>query len=778
MRIRLIAVATLVATLLLSLEGRAQLADVRPPTLIQDESPAFPEAALRDGITAPTTVMLRLVVDEHGVVTQAEVEAPTGHGFDEAATAAAKKLRFAPATRDGIPIASRIRFRFVFTPPPTPALAPVAPVATPAPTETQSPPTSDAEPPPPAEVRVVGSAHAVEVAKRSMGADEMQHLPGARGDALASIEAMPGVGRAPPNSGLLIFRGSGPNDTNVFVDGTGINIAYHLGGLSSVVPTDVLEKLDFYPGNYGSEYGRGMGGVVALGVRAPRDDGHYHGLAQADLIEGRALAEGPLAGGWRFLVAARRSTVDLWLDPILSGNHAPTLAPHYYDGQLELVKDIDSRRSLRLLFFGYDDRISFFQGSNADTVELAGNAAEHFAFGAAQLRYIDRYAMSGELHLMASVGRDIQQRTAGVYYYDLGQTPINLRADASQRVLDGFRIEPGLDIVYTPYAGSGRFPALSSPDIPTGGPAVLPLQTTASGARFEPGAYVQAVVQPWWGSRTVPSVRADYDSATHALDIAPRLSLRQDVRASPHRTTLKAALGSYFQPPQIVEVVPVFGQRGLRSSRSFQGDTGVEQAITEHVTLSLDVFYKRMDRLVVPGARSSGEGRAYGAEWLLRYEPDSRFYGWIAYTLSRSERRDSASTPFYLFDFDQPSNLSVVGSYRIDDHWRVGTRFRYTSGNPYTPLGTGALDAASGTYSSTIPLLPNGARLPSFHELDVRVDRSWDLGAGVRLTAYLDVENVYDYQAPTGIAYSFDFAKNDYARGLPILPSIGLRGEL
>jgi TonB family protein len=722
------------------------------------------------------------MVDAEGVVTDAEVESPQGHGFDEAALVAARNLRFAPATRDGIPVASRIRFRYLFTAPTASRPAPL-PAATPTPPPTPTPaPTPKAEAETaagaPEEVVVQGRHEDVDVARRSLSSDELNHVPGARGDALASIEAMPGVGHAPPLSGLLILRGSGPNDTNVFVDGTGINLPYHLGGLSAVVPSEVLERLDFYPGNYGAQYGRGMGGAVEFGIRAPRGDGHLHGLAQVDPIEARALAEGPITSGWRFLMAARRSTVDLWLDPLLSGSGSPTFVPRYYDAQLELQKDFDSRRSFRLLFFGYDDQLDFFQGSNAATNEAAGGASEHFAFAAAQARYVDHFAPSGEVRAMASVGRDIARRAEGTFYYDIEQTPIDVRVDLSQRVLDRLRVETGVDLIYTPYTGSGRAPALADPDVPSGGPSVMPLQAAVAGARFEPGAYVQGILNPWWGSHLAPSVRVDYDGGTNTWDIAPRIALRQDLpTSSSRRTTLKAAAGEYFQPPQFVEIAPVFGQTGLRSNRSVQYDAGVEQELGAQVDLSVDVFDKWMDRLVVPGADNSGQGRAYGLEWLLRYKPDARFYGWLAYTWSRSERRDSPSQPFYAFDFDQTHNLSAVASWRIDAQWRIGGRFRFTSGNPYTPQAPGALDASSATYLPTPALVPNGARLPPFHELDVRIDRTWGLGA-VRVTAYLDIENVYSYQAPIGIAYSFNYASRVLLRGLPILPSIGLRGEL
>jgi hypothetical protein len=539
----------------------------------------------------------------------------------------------------------------------------------------------------------------------------------------------------------------------------------------------VLEKLDFYPGGYGAQYGRGMGGAVEFGIRAPRDDGRFHGLAQVDSIDARVLAEGPLGGGWRFLAAGRRSTLDLWLDPILSGSGTPTFVPRYYDAQVELVKDLDSRRSFRLLLFGYDDEVDFFQGSNAPRPQFAGSAGEHVSFGAAQARYVDRYAASGELRVMASIGRDIVRRAAGTVSYDIEQTPIDVRADLSQRVLEGVRVETGIDLIHLPYSGSGRAPALADPDVPSGGPGVMPLQASVSSARFEPAAYLQAILTPWWGSRIVPSFRVDSDGATGRWDLAPRITVRQDIPASVRRTTLKAGAGEYFQPPQLVEIVPVFGQTGLRSNRAIQLDAGIEHELTDRVDLSLDVFDTQMDRLVVPGAGNSGEGRAYGAEWLLRYKPDSAFYGWIAYTLSRSERRDSPSQPFYPFDFDETHNLSVLGSWRIDDRWRVGARLRFVSGNPYTPQAPGALDAGSATYLPTPSLVPNGARLPPFHQLDLRVDRTWRLG-GARLTAYVDVENVYSYQAPIGLAYSFNYARNEFARGLPILPSLGLRGEL
>ena len=51
--------------------------------------------------------------------------------------------------------------------------------------------------------------------------------------------------------------------------------------------------MQFLPGGYGVDHGRGLGGVIEVETRAPRTDG-YHGFAQIDLIDGSFLVEGPI----------------------------------------------------------------------------------------------------------------------------------------------------------------------------------------------------------------------------------------------------------------------------------------------------------------------------------------------------------------------------------------------------------------------------------------------------------------------------------------------------
>jgi hypothetical protein len=47
-----------------------------------------------------------------------------------------------------------------------------------------------------------------------------------------------------------------------------------------------------------------------------------------------------------------------------------------------------------------------------------------------------------------------------------------------------------------------------------------------------------------------------------------------------------------------------------------------------------------------------------------------------------------------------------------------------------------------------------------------------------RLTAFLDVQNVYNRANAEGAQYSYNYTQQKPNTGLPILPILGVRGEL
>jgi TonB family protein len=663
------------------------------------------------------------------------------------------------------------------------------------------------------EITVQGERPPREVTRRTIERREIERIPGTSGDALRSLQSLPGVARPPGLAGLLIVRGSSPQDTQVYVDGTLVPLIYHFGGLSSVVPTELLDKIDFYPGNFSSKYGRVDGGIVDVGLRSPDTQctgdygvatdkkGCFHGMAQVDLIDGRLMLQGPLpAKDWTFAIAGRRSWVDIWLKPVLeNAGSSVTAAPVYYDYQA-IVDHKTSQGRFSLRFFGSDDKFRIIITDPAAQDPAFGGALSFgTSFYRAQALYETDLSKSVSSSSMLSAGKDSIGFSVGNFLFNLDTTSIYARHEFGFKIAPGIKLNAGLDFAIAPYEVTVRFPPPPRPGEPDPGPFASrpPQESHEKATAFRPAWYGEAELQPTSRLRLVPGVRIDYARDSGHADIAPRAVARYDLIKGTDpdqpdhprlRTTLKAGAGLFYQPPQFQETNPVFGTPGLYSNKSVHYDVGVEQELSEHVELSLEGFYKALTDQVARTANDAGaftynnlgSGSVIGLEALLKYKPGKRFFGWIAYTLSRSVRRDCPSCEQYLFQYDQTHNLIMLGSYRLGRGWEFGARFRIVSGSLDTPvLGSPALPAIyssdSGAYS---PLQAKAfsTRLPLFHQLDLRVDKRWQFRTW-RFSTYLDIQNVYNNAAVEGLSYNYNYSKQSYQTGIPIIPSLGLRGE-
>jgi TonB family protein len=837
-------------------QSQAPLAPAAPeitmPRLLSESPAHYPEQALKDKVTAKVTVNLILELDANGRVQNATVPEPQGHGFDEAAASAASGLVFAPATRNGTPIAAKIKYSYAFEPPGGRITGKILRSANDAPIEgamvivtdaagprevTTGPdgsyrvenvapgkvhvhveakhrkvedldedigpgeeasvvlrlePIEEAPPPPPPgqapdepieEVRVKGAKPPREVTKRTISREEMALMPGTNGDALRSLQNLPGVARPPPFGGQLAVRGSAPQDTNYFVDGTNIPLIYHFGGLSSVLPTEVLDRIDFYPGSYSTQYGRGMGGIIDVAVRSPKDDGKVHGMAQVDLIDARVVAERSLGKGWSFLVGGRRSYFDLWLGPILKASAGVSTAPRYYDYQVMLNKKFGPDHELRFFFFGSDDRLEIFSSDLGGDFVLGGGIRAATTFWRVQARYFNKINDKTRITAVAAIGQDYLNFGFGSNYLDLTITPISGRAEVSHRIARPVTVNLGIDILHSPFDIGVRFPRPQRPGVPDSGLNNPQVTQQTSGGTYTPATYAEFEVQPWTGARLVPGLRVDYlkftETQTHTSgwDISPRITARQDLTTTGPKTTLKGGVGVFYQPPQPQEMDFVFGRQNLKTNRSVHYTAGLEQEVGPNLHVSVEGFYKALDRLVVQDLGNTGDGRVYGSEWLVRWQDDPKMFGWLAYTLMRSERRENEAEDLHLFQYDQTHILTALLSRQLGDGWRVSGRFRLVSGNLYNANNYGPVDLDRATYQPVASFPQYGSRLGAFHQLDFRVDKTLE-AKPLKLSIYLDIQNIYFHRSQEGVSYNFNYTQSAPVLGLPILPILGLRGDL
>jgi TonB family protein len=652
------------------------------------------------------------------------------------------------------------------------------------------------------EVQAEGEKPPREVTHRVVEKREIERIPGTNGDALRSIQSLPGVARVPGGLGALIVRGSAPFDTLTFIDGVYVPLIYHFGGLSSVVPTELLSKIDFYPGNFSARYGRAMGGIVDAGIRSPRDD-DYHGLVQFDFVDARVMLEGPVPNvdGWTFAAAGRRSYLDAWLGPVLEEAGAGvTQAPRYYDYQF-LVERKWSTGRFRTAFYGSDDALEILIGEpQPGEPALAGNVGLSTVFQRLHVSYDHKLSADDDIAVQLALGHDAVRFGLASLFFDVDGLGLVGRGEYSRRLGRVATMHVGFDVQGGRAKVSARVPEPNRPGSPPNQPfstrnvVSIDLDTPY----LRPAGYVEVELVPISRWRIVPGLRVDYAHDTDSFDVDPRFNTRFDIVEGFPRSTLKGGIGIYHQPPQFQESTEPLGTDGVRSNAAVHYGLGFEQQITEQLEGSIDGFYKQLDNLVVASPTASGafvdygnEARGYvvGAEVLLKYKPDEHFFGWLAYTLSRSVRQNGPEDPEYLVIWDQTHILTVLGSYRLGHGWEVGARFRLVSGNLTSanvcnpaesscdPNRINALfHGASGAYTPIRFGAQNDERLPLFHSLDIRIDKAWQFTLW-KLSAYLDVQNVYNSSSAEGIVYNFDYTNRQFIGGLPILPSFGLRGD-
>ncbi|MBX3230307.1 MAG: TonB-dependent receptor [Labilithrix sp.] len=622
---------------------------------------------------------------------------------------------------------------------------------------------------------------------RTVQREEMASVAGTRGDALRAVELLPGVSRPPVGSDQPVIRGANPFDTQVFLEGAPVPILFHLAGLSSFVHSRVLESIDLQPSNFSPRYGRKVGGIIEVRLRDPRMDG-LHGVAEVSFLDTSIMAETPIGKNAGVLAAVRRSNLDAVLRSAQSlGDLGITAAPVYWDYQSVASFALGEDDRLRLLAYGSRDSFGLVLADpNEADPAVRGAFGATSEFHRVQVEHRHRWKGGSSLESSLTYGRQNESGSFGdVGRYVFAIDTLQARTEATAIVAPELRIVAGVDALANRFDGS--YAGIPPPGGEGDAPTPLSLQRRIS-LQTEtwvplPGAYVEAGIRPTPALLLAPGIRADYNHQIGAAAVDPRFSMRYEATSS---TALKAGVGRFSQSPdERMAVVPV-GNPNLRMTHALHASSGVEHRIGDAFVGSVEGFGKWITGVVAatpegrpPFYANAQDGRVFGAELMLRKKPreGDRFFGFLSYTLMRSERRDAGTNaPWRLFDRDQPHIVSATAVVRLGRGWEVGSSLRFTSGTPYTPIVGATYEATTDVYSPRIGR-PLSARNPPFFRLDARVQKTWDFRRW-KLAAYLDVQNATNQANAEGFSYSYDYRRREANNGIPILPILGVRGEL
>ena len=172
---------------------------------------------------------------------------------------------------------------------------------------------------------------------------------------------------------------------------------------------------------------------------------------------------------------------------------------------------------------------------------------------------------------------------------------------------------------------------------------------------------------------------------------------------------------------------------------------------------------------------NGGTGDVYGAELIARHDFTANLTGWLAYTLSRAERRDSRR--------DRAAPVRLRPDPHPDPGRQLPPAAQLAGGRPLPPgqrqpehaRGRLGLQRQRRRYEPIYGEV-NSARDRTFHQLDLRIDKRWIYQSWM-FNAYLDIQNVYNRENPEGLSYNFDYSESEPQTGLPLLTIFGLKAE-
>ncbi len=643
------------------------------------------------------------------------------------------------------------------------------------------------------------NVEAVQMSTTKIEMAEMKKQPAFMGevDVIKSIQTLPGVTSVGEGANGFNVRGGNIDQNLVLMDLIPIYSSSHLFGFFSVFNADVVESVELYKGGIPSLYGGRVSSVLDVQQRTGSKEklGFSGGIGT---VSSRLAVEGPLDKKKKssFLLTGRRSYADLFLkfDPELKDNIA-----YFYDLNAKLNYRIDENNII--YGSGYLGRDVWKIGGQFgfNWGNTGGSLRWYHAFSDSSFMNISTTASNYSYELEAeniinwqSIIRDYGvnadftlkrgentfQYGLQTHIYDFSPARVNFLGDLGAAVND--IIVPDLNgLEISPYFSHER-PIGERWSVRYGlrysgfwalGPREV--RTYEEGVPKSPETLVSA--------EKVNGVVIGYNG----LDaFEPRLAVKFSLDSN---SSIKMGYNRMRQYLHLIgnssnglpldvwksadtHVKPlVANQIGLGYFRNFKDNT---------IEASAEVFYKDFRDIVeykngadlltnemLETDLLSGIGRAYGLELLVR-KTKGRFTGWVAYTLSRSERKVAGDSPeetinggeWYVSNFDKTHDLTIIGTYELSPRLSLSANFVYSTGRPYTP--------PSGTYEYEDFVISdytgrNNDRISDYHRLDLAATLKGKKKEGRRWQGEW-VFSIYNaYARRNAYSYSFSASEED-----------------
>ncbi|GAA4230746.1 TonB-dependent receptor [Postechiella marina] len=581
-------------------------------------------------------------------------------------------------------------------------------------------------------------------------------------DLIKSIQLLPGVTGGAEGTGGFNVRGGAVDQNLVLLDEAIIYNTSHLLGFFSVFNADAIKDVKLYKGGIPAKFG----GRVSSVLDVHQKDGNskdFRLTGGVGFISSRLAAEGPaFKSKGSFLVAGRGSYAHLLLKAAGEENSA-----HFYDLNLKTNYNLNDKNKLYLS--GYFGRDEFNFGGNFKSGY--GNAS-----GNLRWNHLFNDRLFSNMSLIYSKYDYELEFDSFEFDWVSSITNYNIKYDLSYFINDKFKLNFGASGIYYQFDPGAINPTSETSAI---NPLQLDEKRAFEGGLYIDGEHkITDKLTASYGLRLSTFTRlggqpltnyqgnlpvvynttlgiyergteqgeTDYEKGSSIKDfgnLEPRLALSYQLNSTSSLKTGYSRVAQYIHLlSNTTSVTPldVWTPSGkfIKPQLSDQYALGYFKNF-KNKTFSLEVeaYYKTTDNRIdyIDGSDLigqntieteilNGEARAYGLEFLIR-KSKGDLTGWLAYTISKAEQRTPGGAAgglgindgkWYNSSHDRTHDVSLTGSYKLNDKWSLGSNFIFQTGRPVTyPNGQYTYeDLTIASFSNR-----NSDRLTAYHRLDI-----------------------------------------------------------
>ncbi len=584
--------------------------------------------------------------------------------------------------------------------------------------------------------------------RQTLDGELLKRMPGSAGDPFRGIARLPSVATINDFLGVLSVRGGAPEDNLYYFDRLPLGYPYHLLGIVSVVSSEVIGKVDVYPGGFGAEFGADSQAVIDI-HSAPKNKetlGRFDGTLKPSFIYSEAFLNGSfdfgnktdnlqdsksdetneaqawndrdylnktLAGQGYWYAFGRLS----YLEPLfelasrlVEVEDLVRQVPRFWSYQLKGVYKLNSTHGIVLNAVTAYDAFKLQLGSQeVHNSDLQGLLNSENPFDVQGIHLYSQF--SPQFRSILSLTRSFSENEIAFgegYYYRTASSVYALRNDftytTSSEKTDvefGYLLSSNFSTVISHGA---RQPEEGDPDYEFRiRQNFTTLNVTKTRNLHGLEGYLQSqhnfLSSKHLGLFGTFGTRASYFNLTDSLSLQPRGQLRLDL---PAKTTLHFSYGRYAQNPRLEQtVLGVTPNKDLKPSRATHYILELKQPLPFGAEVNLAGYYKTLHNLITYNKdekqyQNGQTGFVRGFEVSLAYQFSESFNGWVAYAYTISKRRDLSEKFHRFYTYNSPHVLTFATSYSAPPKLLVAiplikaldmnAKWQYQSGVLYAPL--------------------------------------------------------------------------------------------